>query len=139
MFPSGVAKPRMLGILAGMDQKDSCDMVPMFKLLKLWSLRSCSPSRSSTSLSWRRGSLSWSRLFVRTWTFHSCSTRWSMSLLCGPAILKCRRGGDSWAPTVAARCAQDWLLHARCVQQQVPSGSECRKLRWSRSCSALTR
>ena len=24
MLPSGVAKPRMLGILAGMDQKDSC-------------------------------------------------------------------------------------------------------------------
>ena len=34
------------------------------RLLKLWSLRSCSPFRSSTSLSWRRGSLSWSRLFV---------------------------------------------------------------------------
>ena len=25
MFPSGVAKPRMLGILAGMDQKDLCN------------------------------------------------------------------------------------------------------------------
>ena len=30
------------------------------------------------------------------------------------------------------------LLHARCVQRQIPGGSECRKVRGSRSCSTLT-
>ena len=64
VFPSVVVRPEMLGIMAGTDQKDSHVMVPMFRMLKLWSLRSCSPSRSSTSLSRRRGSLSWSRPFV---------------------------------------------------------------------------
>ena len=59
-----VGRPRMLDFMAVLDQKDSCNMVPMFRLLKLWSLRSCSPSRMSTSLSRCRGSLSWSRLFV---------------------------------------------------------------------------
>ena len=72
VFSSLVRRPMMLGIMAAVDQKDSCDMVPMFRLLKLWSLRSCSPSRSSTSLSRRRGRLSWSRPFVGPWTFHSC-------------------------------------------------------------------
>ena len=33
-----------------------------------------------------------------------------MSLLRGPAVLECTRGGDSRAPTVAARRTQDWLL-----------------------------
>ena len=62
-------------IMAGMDQM-FLDMVvhtPVVcndiclwsRLLILRSLRSCSPSRSSTSLSRRRGSLSWSRQFVR--------------------------------------------------------------------------
>ena len=82
VFFSLVRRPMMLGIMAVMDQKDSCDMVPMFRLLKLWSLRSCSPSRSSTSLSRRRGSLSWSRPFVGPQTFPSCCTRFSTSLLC---------------------------------------------------------
>ena len=37
--------------------------------------RSCtSSSRSSTSLSWRRGRSSWSRLFRRLWRFTSCNT-----------------------------------------------------------------
>ena len=40
----------------------------------------------------------------------------------GPAVLECRRGGDSRAPTVAARWTLDRLLHARCVQRQVPCG-----------------
>ena len=39
---------------------------------KLRSLRSCSPSRSSTCLSFRRGRSSWSRLFSRPQRFHSC-------------------------------------------------------------------
>ena len=52
------------------------------RLLLLRSLRSCSPSRSSTSLLRRRGSLSWSRQFVRPQIFPSCCTRWSTSLLC---------------------------------------------------------
>ena len=64
VFVSLVGRPMMVDIVAVMDQKDSCDMVPMFRLLMLWSLRSCSPSRSSTSLSRCRGSLSWSKLFV---------------------------------------------------------------------------
>ena len=40
--------------------------------LKLWSLRSCSPSRSSTSLSFRRARSPWSRLFSRPQRFPSC-------------------------------------------------------------------
>ena len=64
VFSSLFGRPMMLDIMSVLDQKDSCDMVPMFRLLKLWSLRSCSPSRSSTSLSRRTGSLSWSRPFV---------------------------------------------------------------------------
>ena len=39
---------------------------------KLRILRSCSPSRSSTSLSWRTGSSPWSRLFTRPQRFRSC-------------------------------------------------------------------
>ena len=35
-------------------------------------------------------------------------------------------------------CSCHSCCHARCVQRQVPYGSECRQLRWSRSCSALT-
>ena len=68
--PLRVWQARMLGILAGMNQKDRfafytvvhtpvvCnDMALVTGCRKLWILRSCSPfSRSSTSLSYRRGS-----------------------------------------------------------------------------------
>ena len=54
----------------------------------------------------------------------------------GPAVLGCRRGGDSRAPTVAARFA--WTLSFVAmpvvVQRQLPGGSDVRKLRRSRSC-----
>ena len=58
---------------------------------KLWSLRSCGPSLSSTSLSWRTGRFPWSL------SFSSCSTltRWSTSVV-------------------------QVSLHARCVQRQMP-------------------
>ena len=50
-----VGRPMMFNITAAMDPKDSCDMMPLFDCRKLRSLRSCSPSRSLTSLSSRRG------------------------------------------------------------------------------------
>ena len=59
---------------------------------KLWSLRSCSPSLSSTSLSWCTGRFPWSL------SFSCCSkylTRWS---------------------TLVVQVS----LHARCVQRQMP-------------------
>ena len=44
-------------------------------------------------------------------------------------------------PQLQARRILAWtmLLHARCVQRRMPGGSEFRKLRRLRSCSALTR
>ena len=58
---------------------------------KLWSLRSCSPSLSSTSLSWRTGRFPWSLSF----SICSTLTRWSTSVV-------------------------QVSLHARCVQRQMP-------------------
>ena len=57
-------------------------------------LRSCSPSRSSTSLSFRRGRSSWSRLFSRPQRFHSCC---SISRSCR-FIAPSRRRGFSHFP-----------------------------------------
>ena len=67
-----VGRPMMFNITAVLYSKDSCDMVPMFDCKKLRSLRSCSPSRSSTSLSFRRGRSPWSRLFSRPLRLPSC-------------------------------------------------------------------
>ena len=128
IFPSGVAKPRMLCILAGMDQKDCFDMVPMVQTAdtvespqlallcrsQLYQVI-CTPfvaQRQFLMVQTVRLTIDiaqllytvidvpvvqveqvhfplvaecqilWSRLFVGPWTFHSCSTRWPMSLLC---------------------------------------------------------
>ena len=73
---------------------------------KLWSLRSCSPSLSSTSLSWRTGRLPCSL------RFSSCSTmiRWSMVRCAGTAS----SGSGRENPFGPGRS------HARCVQRQMP-------------------
>ena len=64
-FPSGVAKPKMLCILAGMDQKDCYDMVHIVQTANCGVSAVAVHRWSSTSLSRCRGSLSWSRQFVR--------------------------------------------------------------------------
>ena len=69
---SWVGRPMMFNITAVMYPKYSCDMVPMFGCRKLRTLRSCSPSRSSTSLSSRRGRSPWSRPFRRPLRLPSC-------------------------------------------------------------------
>ena len=78
-------------------------------------------------------------LVQRPLRFLSCSplTRCSTSQCAGPAD----SSGAVWETTAAIPQVQlvgTWtmLLHARCVQQQLPGGSECRKLRRSRSGSS---
>ena len=64
-------------------------------------------SRSSTSLSWRRGSFPWSKLFSRPLRIAFLQLQFIDKVVhvccAGPAVLECRCGGDSRAPTVAAR------------------------------------
>ena len=95
-FPSGVAKPRMLCILAGMDQKDCYDV----QTADTVESPHFNPFKSSTPFSWRRGSFSWSRLFVEPWTLHSCCTRLTTSLLCRSSrfISPSWRSGRSYGP-----------------------------------------
>ena len=69
---SWVGRPMMFNITAVMYPQDSCDMVLMCDCRKLRTLRSCSPSRSSTSLSSCRGRSPWSRPFRRPLRLPSC-------------------------------------------------------------------
>ena len=59
----------------------------------------------STSPSCRKRRSPWSSLLSRSWRFYSCCFFWwSMSLLCWVVqVLRCCRGEDLGAPTVAAR------------------------------------
>ena len=81
---------------------------------KLWSLRSCSPSLSSTSLSWRTGR------FPRSLSFSSCSTL----IRCSTFVVQVQQvrvlaartqsSSHSYSPFGPGRS------HARCVQRQMP-------------------
>ena len=80
LFVSLVLRPMMLGVMAGIDQMDSCSVMCKAGLLvQLWSFRSCSSSQveQDISPSWRS-----CRSMVQTVFLHRCSTRWPMSLLC---------------------------------------------------------
>ena len=89
---------RQVCIMAGMDQMEGY-VVPCRKLRKM---RSCSSStRSSTSLSFRRGRSPWSRLLRRPQRFPSCVlTGRSMPLLC-------------------RTCSSGLLLFAPCIWQSL--------------------
>ena len=89
-----------------------------------------------TPLSWRRGRFPWFA-FLR---FSCCSTliRWSPSFVLVPQFSGADVEETSELPQLQPVDHGHCCCHACCVQQQVPYGSECRHLRWSRSCSALT-
>ena len=82
---------------------------------KLWSLRSCSPSLSSTSLSWRTGRFPWSL------SFSSCSTL----IRCSTFVVQVQQVRVLAARTQSSSHSYSTFLgpgrsHARCVQRQLP-------------------
>ena len=82
---------------------------------KLWSLRSCSPSLSSTSLSWRTSRFPWSL------RFSSCSTLvgWSTFVVQVQQVrvlaARTQSSSHSCSPFLG-----NGRSHARCVQRQMP-------------------
>ena len=136
-----VITPKMLGILIGMDQKDSyavqrslagrrhsirdrvcVDTVVDFPVVQ----------DVQISPSWRRGSFPWSKLFVGPKASPVAEHGGRCPCCAVSQVLQFSRADVERQPSSHSRS------HARCVQRQVPGGSERRELRWSRSCSALT-
>ena len=82
---------------------------------KLWSLRSCSPSLSSTSLSWRTGRFPWSLSFSSCSTLIRCSTFVVQVQQVRVLAARTQSSSHSYSPFLGPGRS-----HARCVQRQLP-------------------